>query len=302
MLYDRNYMRNPLKEGFNSVVDKLIITLVATFIVRFVLTLFLDDYNLFIDEFSLSIESLSNGYIWSGFTYIFIHQDIIHLLLNLLLIHFVGRQTEIILGPQNFTWLCFLGAVSGGLFWLCFNYDSSGGVPRLIGASAVCMSCLTYFCLYRPNEEISMFLFFILPVRLKPKYILWGILAIELTFFVNEIKDENQIDKFGTAVAHSAHLGGMLMGFLYFYFSSKGFSFPRFKFRSKKKDNLFKFNFQKTSKTVDNNEYKVNISNYVQLQKEVDRILDKINDLGFGSLTANEKDTLEKAKNLLHKN
>ena len=137
---------------------------------------------------------------------------------------------------------------------------------------------------------------------MKPKYILWGILAIELTFFVNEIKDENQIDKFGTAVAHSAHLGGMLMGFLYFYFSSQSFSFPRFKFRSKKKDNLFKFNFQKTSKTADNNEYKVNISNYVQLQKEVDRILDKINDLGFGSLTAKEKDTLEKAKTLLHKN
>jgi hypothetical protein len=45
--------------------------------------------------------------------------------------------------------------------------------------------------------------------------------------------------------------------------------------------------------------YKVNISNPVDLQREVDRILDKINDEGFGSLTNEEKLTLEKAKGLL---
>ena len=50
---------------------------------------------------------------------------------------------------------------------------------------------------------------------------------------------------------------------------------------------------------VDKSNYKINFSTSDLLQKEVDRILDKINDSGFGSLTEEEKLMLEKAKGLL---
>jgi hypothetical protein len=45
--------------------------------------------------------------------------------------------------------------------------------------------------------------------------------------------------------------------------------------------------------------FKVNFSSSVDMQVEVDRILDKINEQGFGTLTEKEKQTLEKAKGLL---
>ena len=48
--------------------------------------------------------------------------------------------------------------------------------------------------------------------------------------------------------------------------------------------------------------YEVDLSGQNNFQKEVDRILDKINDRGFGSLTGEEKKSLEKAKSFLNKN
>ena len=45
--------------------------------------------------------------------------------------------------------------------------------------------------------------------------------------------------------------------------------------------------------------FKVNLSSSTDIQVEVDRILDKINDQGFGALSEKEKHTLEKAKGLL---
>ena len=47
--------------------------------------------------------------------------------------------------------------------------------------------------------------------------------------------------------------------------------------------------------------YAVDFSNQHSLQAEVDRILDKINENGFGSLTQDEKNTLDKAKGLLNR-
>ena len=47
--------------------------------------------------------------------------------------------------------------------------------------------------------------------------------------------------------------------------------------------------------------YAVDLSDQRALQEEVDRILDKINDKGFGSLSQKEKNTLDKAKGLLHR-
>ena len=66
--------------------------------------------------------------------------------------------------------------------------------------------------------------------------------------------------------------------------------------------NCFKFSLsssnQKDKKRVHSN-FKVNFSTNCDIKRETDRILDKINENGFGSLTQSEKETLEKAKKLL---
>jgi hypothetical protein len=57
--------------------------------------------------------------------------------------------------------------------------------------------------------------------------------------------------------------------------------------------------FKRRKKTEPHISYKVNRTNRDELQVEVDRILDKINESGFGSLNDGEKQTLDRAKDIL---
>ena len=100
----------------------------------------------------------------------------------------------------------------------------------------------------------------------------------------------------------SAHLGGMLSGAFVFRYLLSGKEFPKFVFvnpRSKKSSGVSKLFRKKQS--VKNASYAVDFSDQQDLQEEVDRILDKINENGFGALTQEEKNILEKAKGLLNR-
>jgi hypothetical protein len=120
---------------------------------------------------------------------------------------------------------------------------------------------------------------------------LLGALAIEVYGFIFSELTQS------TGIAHSAHLGGMIGGCFVFLYLQSGKEFPLITF--KKSSNKSNISQKSSNRKVSKVSYKVNISNPVDLQREVDRILDKINDEGFGSLTNEEKLTLEKAKGLL---
>ena len=233
----------------------------------------------------LSGLNLTNGYIWTLFTYALFHEGIIHLLWNLLLIHFVSRKVEQYTFKSEFIILVAASVTSGSMFWVLFNYN----VGTLIGASAFAMGSLTHFCLKRPNEPMTFLLFFILPVTIKPKYLLLIFVSLEFYFFIFNALAGN------TQIAHSAHLGGAFAGLL---LSSKNFAsinIPKFSFKfskspkraNKEKKATYNYTLNKTS------------TNY---ESEIDKILDKINEKGFGSLNQEEKELLEKAKNLFKTN
>jgi hypothetical protein len=205
--------------------------------------------------------------------------------MNLIGIFFIGRAVENDIGKSNFFWLVGISSLLGALFWLLFN--SNGQV--LIGSSAVVMSCLACFCLRNPNQEITLLLFFVLPCRLKPKWIIIGTLGIEIYGFIF-----SELQGVG-GIAHSAHLGGILSGAIVYLFLRSGRYFPSYVFKVSSNFNNKAFKSNKLKKS----NFKVNLSSSMDMQAEVDRILDKINEQGFGSLTDNEKQTLEKAKGLL---
>ncbi len=103
---------------------------------------------------------------------------------------------------------------------------------------------------------------------------------------------------------YSSHLGGMLAGAFVYWFILSGRVFPSFVFTTKKpKASSFgkkpSFFFTKTKAAKPS--YSVDLSDHQVLQAEVDRILDKINEKGFGALSQKEKNTLDKAKGLLNK-
>jgi hypothetical protein len=123
--------------------------------------------------------------------------------------------------------------------------------------------------------------------------VLWGALGITLfCFLFYELNGS-------PGVAHSAHLGGMLAGLFFFsYVRSGGTSWN-------KRPRLQKPSWLKVAKQSRKSgtpsDYSVNLDDREMVEQEVDRILDKINDKGFGSLNEDEKRTLDKAKSLLGK-
>ena len=283
MLYDRPYMQNGLAPKLRSITDFLILFLIFCFIGQSILKVIGKELHL-IYFLSLSAESLNSGFVWTFLTYSFLHEGPLHLLFNLLGIHFISRSTEHILTRERYVFLILTSVFLGSVCWSIVNPD--GGV--LIGASAFVMASLTYFCLLRPNEPITFLLFFVLPVSLKPKYLLLGVIGIEIYgFWFGELENT-------TNIAHSAHLGGMLAGFLLKTSFFKSLSLPKISF-SKPKDT-----FTKKKSVVASKDYSINHELSRELEIQVDKILDKINEKGFGSLTSEEKALLEKAKSLFN--
>ncbi len=235
----------------------------------------------------LSGPGIKSGYIWTILTYALFHGGILHLLLNLLGLYFVGKPLEIHLGPRKLLGVYLCSIFLGGLAWLSLHLSSTS---TLVGASAGILGLLMYFCCLYPDQPITLLLFFILPIQLKPKWLIAGVLGLEgFGLLVNELGGDAN-------VANSAHLGGLLAGFICFRIFEKGLSFGSTKAASFEKPKWLKM-----KKRFSPQAFTVNISEKELLRKEVDRILDKINQEGFGSLSPQEKQILDKAKEFLKK-
>lgn len=269
--------------------EVLMFVLIGSFILQcFCSLISLEIENKVYSYFSFSTSALESFFIWTPFSYALLHDGPMHLIMNLIGLFFIGKALENDIGRTNFCWLAGISSFVGALFWLFFNDNGQ----MLIGASAVVMSSLACFCLRNPNQEITILLFFILPCRLKPKWIIIGVLGVEIYGFIfSELQG-------ATGIAHSAHLGGMMSGAFVYSFIKSGRYFPSFVFKLSSR-----FHKKNIRPTQNNNfiksNFKVNLSSSIDIQAEVDRILDKINDQGFGALSEKEKHTLEKAKGLL---
>lgn len=241
--------------------------------------------------FALSGESIRAGRLWTVVTYGFLHdtRSLFHIIGNLLGLFFVGRMIEPVIGKRPFFLLYFGGMLLGAFLYLALHF---GGSMPVVGASAAVFAVVTFFCLLRPEKEIVLLLFFVLPVTIKPKWLFWGMLVVSGGGTLLYELPGNSF------IAHSAHLGGMLGGILFFHqVYSQGRHLgspaggavlvepPEWMRRRKQPRKVLG--------------YRVNRTNRSEVQAEVDRILDKINQSGFGSLSDEERRTLDRAKDIL---
>ena len=245
----------------------------------------------------LSIDGLRSGRVWVLVTYGFLHSTVnfLHIVGNLLGLYFLGRELLPLLGNKRFLHL-FLGAILlGGLTWTAVNWNYGGAV---IGASAGVAALLIVFACLNPNQPITLLLFFILPVTIKPKYLAYGLLTMDAVGFLFwEVSGSPS----PMGYAHSAHLGGMAAGWIFFrYVHQREWDSPD------RSSSIELPRWLRRTKHTAAPAYKVNVPppaprSHEELRAEVDRILDKINHSGFGSLTAEEKRTLDEARDTLGK-
>jgi hypothetical protein len=193
------------------------------------------------------------------------------------------------LGAARFLSVYVAAVVIGGAVWAAVNWNIGG---LLVGASAGVFGLFVLFACFYPHQPVTFLLFFIIPVTLKPKHVAIAAALIDLTgCLFYEVM--GAASPFG--FAHSAHLGGMAVGFLYHRYLHEA----NWRLFSRRPDIELPKWVKKSAKAVETAHYQVNVSSKEDLRAEVDRILDKINSQGFGALTADEKRILDDAKDLL---
>jgi membrane associated rhomboid family serine protease len=164
----------------------------------------------------LSLDGLRHGHLWQLLSFQFLHGGIFHLLINSWGIYVFGPPVEHAVGSGRFLWLYLLSGLFGGvvhvlgslIFPIHFGSMTVGSATAyipVVGASAGLFGLIAAFATLFPRQELTVYLFFILPVTVTARVLLGvcagiGLLGVFLA---------------GDHVAHGAHLGGMLMGFVY---------------------------------------------------------------------------------------
>ena len=287
-LYDRNYMRYEAHERRKNPLFWLLGILVGIYVLQAIVRMatgagYLEAFG------ALSLGNLASGFIWTLFTYGFLHDpnSPFHLLMNGLGLFFLGRVVQAQYGNRRFLQIFAVGVLAGGLAFLVLR----AGSGYLIGASAGVMALFAVFCQSNWNQNVTMLVAFI-PVTLLGRYIFWGAVAIEGLFLLSELG--------GHAYwAASAHLGGIAGGWLFYRYAIE--RKPLY-VRKSGKPVMEKpvWARKKVATPATTGRYKVNVTDRKELQAEVDRILDKINTQGFGSLSEEEKRVLDRARDILN--
>ena len=228
---------------------------------------------------SLSGDGLRRGYIWQPITYMFLHGGIWHILINLFILWFFGREVEYFIGPKYFTRLYLGAGLAGAALWLAFNFHS--GVP-VVGASAAVLGCVIAFATLFPDREVTLLVFFVLPITLKAKYLALVAIAFDVVPLLQGTEP---------GVAHLAHLGGAALGYLYIKQLGYGAT-PRWLMRLQSIGSRLKPRRRPPPREMSPDEY---------MREQVDPILDKIAREGMQSLTRSERKILESAKDLMQK-
>ncbi len=137
---------------------------------------------------------------WQVLTYAFLHGDILHLFFNMLGLWMFGSELERLWGQKRFIQFLLAGALAAAAVQLIWTFFIGSRVPT-VGASGALFALLLGYGLLFPNRVI-MPLFPPIPMKAKVFVLVFGILTLVLGVT-------------GTGgIAHFAHLGGMLGGFL----------------------------------------------------------------------------------------
>lgn len=257
---------------------------------------------------------------WQLVTYMFLHSGFTHILFNMFALWMFGVVIENVWGPKKFLFYYISCGVGAGIMqeiaqFFSFYFTISAQDPTVgfgelfaighqlstqlngwttIGASGAVYAILLAFGMIFPNERIFIFP---LPIPIKAKWFVMFYVAIELF---------SAMSSSGDNVAHMAHLGGMLFGYLMIRYWNNHPTTGYGRSNGRQFFDRLKENFEKRSQTrmkvhkggasdrEDDWEFNARKK---QNQEEIDRILDKIRRSGYDSLTKEEKQKLFDSSN-----
>lgn len=225
---------------------------------------------------------------WTLFTYMFLHYDILHILFNMLMLYWFGIIFRSYFTSKHLLAVYILGGISGALFYiLTFNsipYFIKLGDSSMIGASGAVTAIIFASAFYNRNLEVGLLFL----GRVKIIYIALFIFALDFI----------ALGGGNNTGGHVAHIGGAIFGYLFATQYLKGRDITRwFNLTIDKLFNLFKrrsplkVSYRKGKSDADYSQQRYNN------EVELDRILDKIKQSGYNSLSDSEKKRLFDASN-----
>ncbi len=241
-------------------------------------------------------------HLWQPLTYMFMHGGLTHLFFNMFALWMFGGIIEQTLGQKRFVtyyMACGLGAalIQELAQWAAVNFagDVTAYYTCTVGASGAIYGILLAFGMLYPEERMFVFP---LPVPIKAKWFVCGYVVIELF---------SALSQQGDGVAHVAHLGGMLFGWLLLRYwrrhprvvvpgSDWGESIleglNKRRQEQQRQQTLHRAAKEDTSDLTRGATRQDDIDDNARrqaLQQEIDIILDKIRKSGYDSLTKDEK-------------
>lgn len=271
--WDRNY-----EISFGRVTDAVKMLLFVT-IVAYVVQILAQNVGYDVTRiFGLSLVGLKSGYLWQFFSYMFLHGPVFHLLLNMLVLFMMGPETERAMGKSQFLIMYFVSGVLGGIGWLII---SAGDTPTVhcVGASGAIFGIIGAFAALFPHRQVTLLLFFIIPVTMKAWVLAVVLGGIELVFLLQPLVDGG--------IANAAHLAGGLAGYVYAYTVFSQGAIGRRRPPSPGSSPARKFRVLPGGGGGDEPTNEADM-------REIDRILDKIEGEGMQSLTPRERAKLQK--------
>jgi membrane associated rhomboid family serine protease len=293
MLEDRDYMRQP--DDFRprlSFTVALLMVNAAVFVVQLLASNSPRGSEIQDTYFALSLAGLEHGYLWQLLTFQFMHAGWMHILFNSLAIYFFGRPVEAALGHRHFLTLYFSSGILGGLLQMLFAHWLPSFDSAVVGASAGASGLIAAFALLHWSERFTLLLYFI-PVSMTGKMLL----AVSLVVAFVGILTPN------SNIANAAHLGGILTGGFYVRWFIQS-QWPNWRLPARRaaprefvatragRGKFWRSAAGKPDEELSTDEF---------VKSEVDPILDKISAHGIQSLTAREREILEKARSKIAK-
>jgi membrane associated rhomboid family serine protease len=210
---------------------------------------------------------------WTIITYMFLHGSLGHIFFNLLALFFFGPRLENRLGSGRFLGLYFSSGVMGALMFMIFSPHGA-----VIGASGAVFGVMLGYAWFWPRDQILIW--GIIPIEARYLIVLTTVLALWGGF----------VPGAGGSIAHFAHLGGFVGGYLFLKLLGRRSGSERFRRQSlPQTPRLETANgaLERWRKIRRDTLHEVN-------RDELDRILDKISAAGIGSLTPGEREFLDR--------
>lgn len=152
---------------------------------------------------------------WQLVTYSFLHASLGHIFFNMLALYMFGGEIERLFGTRWYTLYYFACVVTAALTHLVVTSWMGAPPAPMVGASGGIYGLLLAFGIYFPHRRV---LLLFPPIPLPARVFVFGFAALELFFGITQT---------AAGVAHFAHLGGMLGGWLMIQYRRRGFPFGR---------------------------------------------------------------------------